>query len=355
MKRLSEKQKLRNINQSESAKKRKVRNNFRKRQKRAGIGNYQRTTLSAPEEFNFQNGLRRTLHFFNKLRETILSENKIGIIHFDTCRSISASAGLVLAAEIDRCKTYRFRDGKSTLSGTYPRDHGMRDFLDQLGFYKLLKIRKPQIASKNSTSTKFITMQSGIRDIGKRIHYVTEVLQTGAIRLDDKTQEELYVGLLEAMNNATSHAYPSEDQTNIKFPVITGKWWAAGYWDTKEREIGVMLYDQGVGIPATLSSGDHLPLVKDILERLGLKNNDENYIKAAMDIGKTRLKTNHRGKGMACLRRVVENVSSGHLSILSGRGRYILEVGGTEKISPLPMSMGGTLVEWRISDNNMVT
>ena len=354
MKRLSEAQRVHNIKRSEFEERRKRRRRDRARQREEGIGYYERVILEVPRKFNLRDGIDDTLRFFNRLRRTVLSERKLGLIDFRNCVSISAGVGLVLAAETERCRSLRFRDGKPTLTGTYPADHGMRRFLDELGFYRLLKVQSHVSDRTENSPTRFIAMRSGRRDRGEDVHYVTEVLGTDSVQLDGESRGVLYEGLLEAMNNVTAHAYPDQGQED-RLPVLKGHWWAAGHWDNERREIGVMIYDQGVGIPATLPSSKHHALLSEIRRRLGLGTSDQESIRAAMEIGKSRLESGHRGHGMASLRHAVDRVADGHLLILSGTGLYGLVSGGQEEVHSLPTPMGGTLIEWRIRDENLIT
>ena len=73
-----------------------------------------------------------------------------------------------------------------------------------------------------------------------------------------------------------------------------------------------------------------------------------------MEIGKSRLQSNYRGHGMATLRHAINLVSDGYLLILSGTGRYYVS-NKSEDTTALPSDIGGTFIEWRIRDENMIT
>lgn len=354
MKQLSEFQKSWNILHSEHEQRRKIRQRERRLQRYKGIGPYKRVRLNVPTNFDLGDNLDSTLEFFRDLRDVVLMERKFAIVDFSPCNAISAGAGLVLAAEAERCRALRNRGGKPTLTGTYPDDEGMTMFLDDLGFFKQLKVQSPLTKRKRPRQARFIAMRSGRRDIGERLHYVTEVLGTGPVQLDEEARLALYEALLEAMNNVTAHAYP-EKANEEQLPVLPGQWWAAGYWDHDQQEIGVLMYDQGVGIPATLPTSRHSPLIQDIRQRLGLGMGDADSIKAAMEVGRSRLDSDHRGHGMASLRHAVDRASEGHLLILSGSGAYLHKTGMKEELSSLRTSIGGTFIGWRIRDDNLIT
>ena len=354
MKLLSEDQKERNIRHSDLEMKRNIRSKTRKTQRHQCVAHYKQVSLEIPTSFNLREGRDDALRFFNQLRQTILIERQMGTIRFRQCNSISAGAGLILAAEVERCRTLRYRDGRPSVTGTYPKDDGVREFLDNLGFFKLLKIYNPRFDSIPASGIRFISMRSGRRDRGEEVHEVAEVTNRGAIQLDPEAKVALYEGLLEAMNNVTSHAYPSEI-CRKPLSVLPGHWWAAGHWDNDRREISALIYDQGVGIPQTLPKSTHQGILTDIRRRLGLGGSDSECIRAAMEIGKSRHGSQHRGRGMATLRHAVGRVADGHLLILSGAGGYHYASGDKEETFSLPLPIGGTFIEWRIRDSNLIT
>ena len=351
MKYMSEMQKIRHLLRAKKEEKRKARRAARKRMRTQGSGPYTRIDLSVPSSFDLRQGLKETLEFFRRLRKVILLDRRIGLIDFSSCVKISAGADLILAAEVDRCRNLRHRDGKPTVTGTYPHDDGMQQFLDDLGFFDLIKVKSPLRGKKPIAKERFIAMRSGYRDRGKPMKEIADIVTKGAVRLDNEARDALYMGLLEAMNNVTAHAYPREARMGST-PVLPGRWWAAGHWDNEGKEIGTLIYDQGVGIPETLPK--HGDVIQNILRRLQLGDSDADRIRAAMEIGKSRVGANYRGKGMASLRHGVEKAGDGHLLILSGAGGYLYRSNSEEKMFTLPAKIGGTFIEWRIRDRGYV-
>ena len=353
MKRLSEAQRARNLLRANFEERRSRRRQERKLQRAAQTGVYETIVLEVPEHFNLSGQRDEALKLFERLRRVILTERKRGLIDFSMCRSISAGAGLILAAEADRCRNLRLRDGRPALTGTYPRGEELARFLDSLGFFKLLKIRSPRYALNDTSATRFITIRSGRRDRGQAMHEVAEVTDSQSVQFDEKARTILYEALLEAMNNVTVHAYPPK-RSQRSLPVLHGQWWAAGHWDITRREIGVLIYDQGIGIPKTLPDSKHMGLIRKIRSQFGLGDSDPECIQAAMELGHSRFEQPHRGRGMAALRRAVNIVEDGNLLILSGRGGYIMKANGGEDVFPLPESIGGTFIEWRIRDEKLI-
>jgi len=357
MKRLSLEQKQRNIlharNEEIRHKKSKHRkkNKLLKKQKNTQTEVYEKVLV--PENFNLEKQLNEALEMIVGLRKTILFENKLGLIDFSKCKSISAGAGLILAAEVHRCRNLKQRNGKPSLTGTYPQDVDMCLFLDSLGFFKLLKIQSPSPGNLKTIGKRHIEIRTGCRDRGQPMYEIAEVTNKHSVRFDDETREVLYEALVEAMNNVTAHAYPPMVEGNL-LPRLNGQWWAAGYWDEENKGIGVMIYDHGVGIPKTLQDNKNKNIVTQILHQLGLGDSDPEHIKAAMEFGSSRFKDENRGKGMEALRQAVEIVQDGKLLILSGKGGYIKETCGEEQIFDLPLSIGGTYIEWQIRDEKLI-
>ena len=357
MKYLSQEQKAWNVLHLKLEERRKRKSKERRKArlwgKKQGVGDYKRVPLEVPRNFNMRENIEEALGFFDLLRNVILVRRKLGLIDFSLCESISAGAGLILAAEADRCRQLRFRDGNPTLVTTYPADAGMRHFLNDLGFFKLLNMQVPVVEADDYSQSRFIAMRSGRRDKGQELHYVTEVLGTDSVQLDGPARQVLYEGLLEAMNNVTTHAY-SIDGTRKYIPTLSGQWWAAGHWDNKRREVGALIYDQGVGIPATLPNTQENILLDNIRRQFHLGTTDAELIRVAMEIGKSRFDGQNRGRGMESLRRAVSLANAGHLLILSGSGGYGLQSNGTESMFPLSTDVSGTYIEWRIGDQDLL-
>ncbi|MFX8410374.1 hypothetical protein ABTL60_19065, partial [Acinetobacter baumannii] len=74
----------------------------------------------------------------------------------------------------------------------------------------------------------------------------------------------VYEAISEAIAN-TRHAYPRH--IGIWPTKATGQWWAAGAWNSETNVVSLQLYDQGVGIPATLPRSEHW---SDVLSKLGI-------------------------------------------------------------------------------------
>ena len=309
--------------------------------------------LHVPESFDFLDNYDECMRFMNQLAHKVLIDQAFVKIDFGGCVSMGADAALVLAAEVDRCVALRTYLGKPRLHGTYPADRSVRRFLQELGFYKLLGLREPE-SSVDSQNRRFIQMRTGVRAKGQIIAELEKMVFSGVVRFDTQAGRALFRGLSEAMTNVARHAYNPEFKQSL--PVKQGQWWMAGYWNRDCHEIMAFMYDQGVGIPATLPK-THKEQVGILGRMLGRRASDADLVELSMQLGETRSAAPQHGKGMADLKRLVELAREGHLRILSGTGGYLYARKGDENYehkNDLGNRVNGTFIEWRISDSELI-
>ena len=354
MKRLSPKAREHEIRSARNSIRRRLASTRRQKRLKLEPPRYRR--IAVPSVFNLSDHYDDAIAFFEDVRDSVLRRNELVLLDFLNCTEIHFDAGLMLTAEVDRCRSLRTRRGQPTLTGTYPQNNGVEIFLQAIGFFKLLGLRDNfgEITSKNATG-RFIQIKSGVRDKGDYIGDLAQLVFGDVVQLDREASMNLFRGLVEAMNNVTKHAYDAE--LHRGHPVKKGQWWMAGYWDRQVREIGAFMYDQGVGIPATLPK-HHKNRLGEISKALGLGTTDGELIKIATRLGETQTGRSWQGRGMADLKRFIDIVDDGHLRILSGRGNYLYiknSDGISEHTSELSSHLGGTFIEWRISDQSLVT
>ena len=161
-------------------------------------------------------------------------------------------------------------------------------------------------------------------------------------------RQAIYEGLIEAMDNCVSHAYP--ENHDFRYPTEQKRWWMSGSVANGE-ELEVIFFDQGATIPGTLPYSDIAERarlwLKQALNRMGFDDADDGQrIRAAMEVGRSMYHGMGRGHGLAQMQRLVDSAASGSLRILSRRGRYIYENGLKETTGTLGRSISGTLVHW---------
>ncbi|MGO4619026.1 hypothetical protein [Ensifer sp. 2TAB8] len=162
------------------------------------------------------------------------------------------------------------------------------------------------------------------------------------------TRPELFEGLMEAAENAISHAYPPEYAP--PHPYAGHRWWGASCFDLTENRLRFFIFDQGAGIPFTLPKG---PLWERMLAAVskhsgGLISDDAHMLKAAFEVGRTSTGLSHRGLGLKRMADVVRNAGSGYLRIISGKAEIVHHDDDRIVTRGLPSHIGGTLIEWNM-------
>ncbi len=304
--------------------------------------------LSLPAVLSFERNYHEAIRFFNKLRQA--AERRVLLrIDFTTLREVGPAAMLVLAAELDCWRLgqkHRIR-----VLDIANWDQHIRSILDEMGLFDLVKVSNPPPpVGATRFPLRFIQFKSGDVADGNLARDLRTDLEavTGKI----PGWQHLYRGLSEAMTNVRQHAYPPGNHKNTKYGKVQ-KWWMCGAYDSDARVLTCSFFDRGVGIPKTLPRTHGWEKIRSVLSTLSLmKKDDASLIAAATVMGRTRTGAKHQGRGLADVMEFVRKSQGGKLRILSRRGRYIYEKEG-HKTSPLPLSIGGTLIEWEITLQRM--
>jgi hypothetical protein len=117
----------------------------------------------------------------------------------------------------------------------------------------------------------------------------------------------------------------------------------------------IMLYDQGIGIPETIDA-DLVETIRAAIAGetdLKLHVSDGYTIKLATEIWRTTTGQGGRGRGFRDMKRFVDHCNDGELRVLSNRGSYTY-VTESESFEDLPLSSGGTIIEWRFRSETPV-
>ena len=175
-------------------------------------------------------------------------------------------------------------------------------------------------------------------------------LQEDLMELADFFEPKGYIfrALLEATNNVIDHAY--EEGQALKYPNKKGnKWYATASYDPAKQALRFFVYDQGLGIPASLRGKNvWMQPIRSLLDRMGLTDHDTDTIAAAFELGKTRTLQGERGKGLRDMLNVLKEAGDGYIRVLSGHGDYRVDADGTLHKMRHGAHIGGTLVEWGI-------
>jgi len=215
----------------------------------------------------------------------------------------------------------------------------------EMGLFSLLKIKKDKKLKKSDDHLRFFKFLTGNDSDGE---IADDLMREMSPALGATYNEEkLYIALSEAMTNAVQHAYPED--MDKKYPILQKQWWLAGSFNQSSRMMIILFYDQGVGIPATLPKQ---PFYKEIIANLQkgefLTTNEGALILGAIEVGKTRSKKAHRGKGLRQCLDFSLHSKDGNMKIISGRGEYEQLSGEKATSNEYNTPLGGTFIEWRL-------
>jgi anti-sigma regulatory factor (Ser/Thr protein kinase) len=180
------------------------------------------------------------------------------------------------------------------------------------------------------------------------------VVEQHVIPLDEVARGRLVAAIKEAMQNTLDHAY----RPDLQADAMAQRWWMSARVDLVDREVMILLYDQGVGIPVTMPA-DYYHHVRAALSGnlrfAGLRPtpSDGSMIMAATKLYATRTGDPSRGRGFRNMQKFVDVCEDGELRVLSNRGSYSYMT-KAEAFTDNERSISGTVVEWRFRSDGLV-
>lgn len=307
----------------------------------------QREQIVLPRVMSFYDNHDRTAAVLGEIREVALRRNRSIMLHFTDLDRIDPDVALVLVAEIFRIRNLRSREA---VTGTYPRQRAIYELLRDMGFFSLLKVQElVDLPSADSAPgrpayLRFLTDNRVVPEIADRF---VDVIEKHIFSMSELARTRLMAAIIEAMTNTLDHAHP----VVVANETMTHRWWLSSSVDPARREVTIMLFDQGVGIPATLDASRYERVRTALsnivsLRSFSSKPTDGEMILAATELHRTRTGQEGRGKGFKDMKRFIDACDGGELKVLSNRGRYRY-LQGTESHGEASSSIGGTVIEWR--------
>lgn len=311
-----------------------------------------------PEEMNFFKGYDETVLYISAIRrlaETTALPYKayrLASVNFDRLKNISTSAALVLTAELSKWDD-AIRQRLRPMTDNWDAEI-LKQFSD-LGFFDLFKTplsdlgnRKPS-TSPRADLVRYIKGRCG--DSKKARILKDEITTLVGEKIDKWTF--LRGGLDEAVTNVSHHAYPD----NGKISEEDKNWYLTGSYNDNTKELKIVFYDQGIGIPNSLPASKIWERALDVLAKfpVGERKRDEVLLKAAVELDRTSTKKSDRGKGLQDMLEFIRQRGEGYLSILSLRGLYKFSVrNGKEAVKSkhFESPICGTLIIWSATLQN---
>ncbi|HEY8748623.1 MAG TPA: hypothetical protein VIM11_11660 [Tepidisphaeraceae bacterium] len=291
-----------------------------------------------PGKMDFESNYEETAVCLRYLRNASEGLFAVRKLRFDRLREISPASALVLASEVDR---WNQLVGGRLKAEVHRWQEDVKRLLFEMGYFELLHLPRPMCATEQNDLTflKFLKGHSGEGDKGKlakqlRINIEAIVGQRIRKRL-------LFDGLSEAITNVGQHAYPLNDPSSNK-----KEWWLSASYDKGSRNLYVVFYDQGIGIPSTLPRSTIFESMKEFFGSWS----DSQKIQAAMGYGRSSTFRLERGKGLPNLVEFFSAHEDGQLSIYSHYGLFQMTNTPNKPRATIlrdhKTSIGGTLIEW---------
>lgn len=370
MKRLSLKQKVRNMRIQEIRMIQRIKKN-KKNKKNCRTGEKQLRTiitlLMPPFITIFLNKNRtKLLKVTNKLRDYYFRKNICMKLDFSKTKKMFTEGTLYLLAELE---TLKITNPDIQFSLIPSKEIIVNQVLKQTGILELLGVSLNFEDMDFDETVKYWKYSSGHK---VEMDSAENMLDDFDDLLSESSSTSIFNSITEAVTNCHHHAYL--EKRFINDPMKAKKWWI--FSQEKDNKLSICVCDLGIGIPKSLLRNSE-NVAEDWFSSLKnfLKSHKEKYdkdsasIKAAIEIGNTRTNLVNRGKG---LNQIINQISTlcdhkASIAILSNKGSYIINRGMIEDRPltgivdgfslPYKQSIDGTVILWvipidkQISDN----
>jgi hypothetical protein len=309
-----------------------------------------RRNLYVPEIISLFDNYEETVVFINTLHERVFRYEEYVRLNFDKCKTVSMEACVYLAAEIQRCNHIV----PESVTGTYPKDDSVYFFINELGFFSLLGIKADKTHSENSDKIDILRLTWGSKNITKD-NKNPENLMKGVRPLFQNNEKQcmhntysrnVYPALTEAMINSVDHAYP-DDYFDQNANTCIPRWWRSALKTRDDNSIYMVLYDQGKGIPNTITSTWKENL-SAFISQFSREPDDGEKIALAMKQGRTRTQKSGRGQGSYNIQQLISQSPNSVLNVYSYTGEYTYHSDESYDTKTHQNSLNGTLIIWKI-------
>ena len=299
--------------------------------------------IECPAQFLLDENFEEVIQVLHTIRAYSEGSRRYRLyVDFRPIRDLSPAAALVLAAELDRWnRRLAYRKGGSHLQtrDIEEWDSEVRRLLGDMGFFGLLSVTDPVAKTGNAADTQYVHFRTGNKPDGPIVDRLREEDLEPLVGGKILNNRPFYNALTEAMINVKQHAYrQAERQT----------WWLSASYTKTTKELVIMIFDQGAGIPKTLNR-----TFREHAQRI-VSTDHARLIKAAHEIDRSSSRQDNRGNGLQTdIRAYINKLAfRGQYRVTSLRGRYIWDKKGdgtiSEELNNYRQKLNGTLIEWRI-------
>jgi anti-anti-sigma regulatory factor len=284
--------------------------------------------------------------FFERVHARAKKGNRVRLVFQDTER-ISSESLIYLLAQMHKV---RLQHGINAITGTYPHLPNVERLLKDSGFLQILGVKQRPLTGR-PTTTRYVKCKSETMTRGQSIPELRDELLGTDMLMSKPIGKMVFRALSEAMANVAHHA---NQEKHLNREALEGRWWLGGQVSRKRNFFELTFYDAGVGIPKTLHRKHTQEKIRAVLSMVpGISPDDGQMIKAAVELGRSRTESSHRGKGMMDIHRLINGVNAGALTIFSRSGEYRYTPTG-EQIRNDKNFIEGTLIKWELPLDKVV-
>jgi len=311
--------------------------------------------LHLPSKMNFSTCYSETVQYISAIRELAGGfghtnrDYMLSRVDFSQLEKISTSAALVLTAELSKWDDIARQRIRPDIRNW--QLHIVLQFYE-IGFFDLFQDNPLEGLNLDAGETHFRLVKyiKGKCGDSAKARILKENLKS-VIGKDVEKWIFLRGGLDEAITNVSHHAYPA----TFKIGENEKCWYLTGSFNIETKELKIVFYDQGIGIPKSLPAskrGEHI--LAFMSETFGLAEGKSHakMLKAAVELARSSTGDEDRGKGLQDLLEFVKQRKDGYLSILSKRGLYKFScINGVNetKSESLDRPIEGTLIIWSVT------
>lgn len=276
---------------------------------------------------------------------------------FSIIEEVSTAASVVIAAEYERAKLIVGAPPPAVnldrwTPSAFSKLYGM-------GFFEAVGLSRAEAARFTDRDGNF-TMQILSGDTGDQLPEAGkafESLLAEALQPEQPAGNEELEALIFWINTAVSEALTNVSHWAYEDCARRGprRWWVAATLSPLTNNLTVVVYDQGVTIPKSLTKKSWLEdLVTKVRaawveEDTGPVWSDSQWVAAALEYRRSRSRQEFRGKGLPQMVAILDHCPAGSLRIVSGAGSCYLEKGAKMiQEAPLRNPIMGTLLEWKL-------
>lgn len=262
-------------------------------------------TIKSPRTLKFLDKASREEldNFIGKIRQHLESGRKIKI-DFSETTELFPCGTIIFISHVDVLR----HQYVNMITCTYPEDDVVEQLFQHIGLLSWFGLSSRK--KINHDKVKYWHFHSGINVNPETFKdltlYVKEII--------NHKDKELFADCLnEAVTNTHNHAY--KDTHNFIQDRSLQKWWMFSF--LKEDRLGVVIYDLGMGIPASIRAKP------DLRDRFKIRNySDKVLIKQVVSSNLSRTKLGYRGKGFPEMLEFARNIPDGFFSVWSGKAGF---------------------------------